>query len=736
MDNTSMDYTAMEDSAMEDTALDDTAMSTSGHDPPGVLGDAPMLLVSRRYGGALRRVVNATGRAMMAARLDDAARRFEASSVLLALVDARGAIEEGVVVLRTLAEPAKRRGAALVALVGRADAAALGRVHDAGATHVLASGGGIAALVAVLRSAERYGRRLSARGDAAAVAAAQVALTGGARWEWRRGAAHVELASPLAAMLGEQAEALQLSVKQALDRIDLSDREDFTRALMRLAHSATSGELSHRLTIAGVERTIAHHVRAHRDAHGRLTRLTGIVEDLDAVLAERRLSAHYDVLTGLANAAYARDWIDELVGGGSDYDPACIVLMLSLTRFDGINAAYGRAVADGLLQAVARRLRRIVGADRSEARVLARIAGAEFVVAFGGPVRLQEVTLAARRLGEAFENPFLVEGRVIHLATRMGVAVSENDGAGSETLLRRASAALARAKVGEPGSYEISDAAGEEDLFARAASLGDDLRAGIAADAFELLYQPQVDCVTNCIVGVEALVRWRHPTLGLLSAETLMEVAERAEVGRRLGEHILRKALAEATAWPAPLRRLRLAVNATADDLMAPDFVDRVLGAVHEAGFAPARLTIEATESGLMRDVTQAARALAGLRAHGVRVAIDDFGTGYSSLAYLSALPADYIKIDRSLIVDLVGSERDRVVVRGIVDIARRLELAVVAEGVETDEQRIGVVAVGCQAYQGFLCSRPVDGRALAGLVEAWNAAASVTEAEAEFADW
>jgi len=714
--------------------MDYAAMPNLGGVHQSVLGDAPLLLACERYASTLRRAVEATGRALTIVTPLDAARAFQASGALIAMVDARPASPRGFSTIRSLAELAERRGAALIGLVARDDPDALTRAHDAGATHVMTSGGGSAMLVATLCSAERYVRRLRSRGEAAAVASAQAALIGGARWEWRRGGPEVELSPALAAMIGQSGGALRLRVGAAFARLDPPDREDFARALARLARVGLSGELSHRMTIDGAARTIAHHVRAHRDAQGRLTRLTGIVEDLDAVLAERRLSAHFDTLTGLANAGFARDWIDQLVGGGSDYDPACIVLMLSLSRFDGINAAYGRSVADGLLQAVARRLRRVVGADKPEARVLARVAGAEFVVAFAGPVRLGEVTLAARRLGDAFEKPFTVEGRVIHLACRMGLAVSEADGAGADVLLRRASAALARAKAGEPNSFEVFGGAGHEDLLARAASLGDDLRAGMEAGAFELLYQPQVEAVGNRIVGVEALVRWRHPTLGLLSAETLMEVAERAEVGPRLGEHILRKALGEAVAWPEPLQRLRLAVNATADDLMTPDFAERVIRAVEETGFAPGRLTIEATESGLMRDIAAAARALSAIRRAGIRVAIDDFGTGYSSLAYLSALPADYLKVDKSLIVDLFGSPRDRVVVRGVVEIARTLELTVIAEGVETDEQRVAAAAAGCQLYQGFLCSRPVDGVVLAGLVHEWNAAAAA--ADAALGDW
>lgn len=678
----------------------------------------------------MRRAIERIGRALIIASPDEAGAIFQESSALIAFVDAREGSERVFKAIAVLGALAERRGAALVVLVKRHQPDALAAAHEAGATHILPSGGGPALLAATLRSADRYVRRLRAHGDAASVATARAALVGGARWEWRRGSPEVALSPALAEMLGGSADATRLRVAQAFGRLDPPDRSDFARALARLARVGLSGELSHRLTIDGAVRMIAHHVRAHRDTHGRLTRLTGIVEDLDAVLAERRLSARFDTLTGLANAGFARDWIDSIIGGAGNYDPACIVLMLSLSRFDGINAAYGREVADGLLQAVARRLRRVVGADKPEARVLARVAGAEFIVAFAGPVQLSDVTSAARRLGVIFDRPFLVDGRTIHLACRMGVALSEDDGAGADVLLRRASAALARAKEGEPGGFEVFGGTGEVDLLARAASLGDDLRAGIETDAFELVYQPQVESLSNRIVGVEALIRWRHPTLGLLSAETLMDVAERAEIGPRLGEHILRKALAEAVAWPDSLTRLRLSVNATADDLMAPDFADRVLRASSDSGFPPNRLTIEATESGLMRDIAQAARALTAIRAHGICVAIDDFGTGYSSLAYLSALPADYLKVDKSLIVDLFGSARDRVVVRGVVDIARSLDLRVVAEGVETDEQRVAAAAAGCQLYQGFLCSRPIAGDLLPDLVRDWNSAADAALAD------
>ncbi len=685
-------------------------------------GAPPVFLVSPRYREALRQAIEATGRGVAAVRrVEDAARRFEVSPTLVAIVDARGGLAVGLEAMRALAPLVERRGAALIAMVSRADAAALAEVHAAGATHFVVGGRGSGELAHTLRFAERYVRRLRARGDMGAVASAQAARGGGARWEWRRGSAQVELSPALAVLLGEPEGVLRLRLPEAFAHLDPGDRDDVARALGRLARGGISGELSHRMIVDGRVRMIAHHVRAHREADGRLARMTATVEDLDAALIERRLAVHFDVLTGLANADYARDWTEQLLSSASAYDPACILMLVSLTRFDGINAAYGRKVADGLLQAVARRLRRVVGADKPEARLLARMGGAEFALTMAGPVRLAEATVVARRLGVAFYQPFLVDGRVIHLACRIGIAVAGSDTPSADALMLNASAALSRAKEGEPNSFEVFADTNTGDFFARTASLGDDLRAAIDRDGFDLLYQPQVEIATNRICSVEALVRWRHPDLGLLPTETLMAVAERAEVGPRLGRYILAKALAEAVHWPDALSGLRMAVNVTADDMAARDFADRVLGAVAVSGFPAERLTIEVTESGLVRDAAHAARALDSLRAHGIRIAIDDFGTGYSSLAYLSTLPVDYLKVDKSLVTDLFGSARDRVVVRGVVDIARSLDLTVIAEGVETEAQRDAAGRAGCQLYQGYLCTRPLNGAALVELVREWD---------------
>jgi diguanylate cyclase (GGDEF)-like protein len=689
-------------------------------------GALPCLLVSVRHRSELVDVIAAAGRPVIAVRRpEDAARRFEQSQAMIAVVDARGSFDIGLETLQALSPAVEQRRGALVALVARSDAEQLDRVIAAGATHFAIQGPRHGELAHMLRLADRYVRRLAATGATAAIASAQAALASGARWEWRKGDNSVTISPGLARMLGERSGCSRLPLGELLDHVEEADREDLRRGLLRLLRGGLSGELTHRMVVDGRMHVIAHHVRATRNASGQLTGLSATVEDLDAVIMERRLSAHFDTLTGLANAAFAHEWIDQLLGGRSQCEPACIALMLALSRFDGINASYGRHVADALLQAVARRLRRTIGPGPGQDVMLARLGGAEFLVAWAGPITLSRVIDAAERLGGAFEKPFLVDGRMIHLASRIGIAVGESDLDGAGTLLRRASAALAQAKAGDPNSFEVYMSTTPDDLIHRMARLEDDLRQAIDDDNLELLFQPVVDLASNRIVGVEALTRWHHPMLGQLPAETLMGVAESAQLTLQLGSHILGKAIAEARRWPRALGALRLSVNVAAEDMAVADFAQRVLRVLNRHDFEPARLTIEVTESGLMRDVEHAARVLADLRSAGVRVAIDDFGTGYSSLAYLKALPLDYLKIDKQLLGGGEAGTRERVVLGGVIEMAHSLGLTVVAEGVETEAQRLALRRDGCDFYQGFLCSPPLASSRLAALVEEWNEAAA-----------
>lgn len=244
-----------------------------------------------------------------------------------------------------------------------------------------------------------------------------------------------------------------------------------------------------------------------------------------------------------------------------------------------------------------------------------------------------------------------------------------------------------------------------------------DLVKAMADKEVEILFQPQVEAQSGLIVGAEALARWHHPEEGELGADTLFQLATRTNCLAELSEHVQRRAVAAAATWPSALCNLRLSVNIIAADTMRPDFAESFLSMVRESGFDPNRLTIEVTETELIENLDAAAGLLARLREEGVSVALDDFGTGYSSLLYLKALPLDALKIDKRLTEDISGSGRDRIVVRSVIGMARALGLQVIAEGVETEEQRMLLVHEGCDLYQGYLCSPPVESAELAGLI-------------------
>ncbi len=391
-------------------------------------------------------------------------------------------------------------------------------------------------------------------------------------------------------------------------------------------------------------------------------------------------------------------------------DGAVSAIVIALTRFEFVNAAFGRDAGDELMAATRARIERWAHKAFNGRAVIARRGGAEFVVLAqsGGAA----IASAVEALEAELARPFEVEGAAVNLGSRVGLAEAVT-GEGATALLRRAREALGAARSSDGATTHVADV--DSAAIDRLAA---DLHHAFERDEIGVVFQPQV-AMAGSIVGVEALARWRHPELGALGADQLFAAAERADLGIALSDHIQRVALERAAAWPAALERLRLSINVTAADLARQGFTTAFLDRVEASGFARARVTVEIVETGLMADLDRAAAILARLRGAGCRIAIDDFGTGYSSLAYLKALPIDYLKIDRSLTRDITGSDRDRVIVRGVIAIARSLGLETIAEGVETEDERALLASDGCDLYQGFLCSEPVASEGLADLVAA-----------------
>ncbi len=671
------------------------------------VGAAPLFILSFRHRDELIAAAERTGWQLIAARrADNAESRFIASGASVAVVDARGALPEGREAVRILADACEANAAALVVLLSRTDEAALDALHAAGATHFLVSPFSEQQLLQTLNFARRHAERVGGRrpfraGEPGGPAA-------GASWRWEPGSSTVELSPALARKVGLGEEpGGRAPLIELFRKLGPEGRRAARGAVDRLLATGQSTAFAHEdhETEGG---RLAHHLRVDEEKGGVVGR-TEAIAPLEGPAWQSR-----DPMTGARDARAARAWIEHQLAVPAEAPPSLVLILLSVSRFDTINAAFGRSTGDAVLQAAARRIERLVDAD-GRRRLVARVAGAEFAVLLASPTSLNEGRFLAGQLVEAIGRPFLSGDHVITLGSRAGVVASE-PGDDSAALLRRGSAALAEAKSGEGGPVWVLDSEAAQD-GARGDQLEVDLRRALDKDEIEILFQPQVSIASRRIVGVEALARWRHPQFGELGAATLFGVADRSDYLVQLSDHVQRKAIAAAAAWPEALAGLRLAVNVTAADIVRPGFADSFLALVAESGFDAARLTVEVTESGLIEDLASAAALLGRLRAGGLRVAIDDFGTGYSSLAYLKALPLDYLKIDKRLSEDITGSARDQVVIRSVIEMARSLGLEVIAEGVETEEQLALLAREGCTLYQGFLCAPPLETDALAALV-------------------
>ncbi|EQB30053.1 hypothetical protein M529_21610 [Sphingobium ummariense RL-3] len=419
-------------------------------------------------------------------------------------------------------------------------------------------------------------------------------------------------------------------------------------------------------------------------------------------------AANRDYLTGLRSRRAALGWLDRNAGTGTT------VLLLSISQFDRMNAAYGQMVGDALLGRIARRIERLAE-DVTPAALIARIGGTEFLVGLTGEAAAGErATFLARQLIAAIGRPFSAGDHLIRLTARCGIAQSRPEDDGAE-LIRRAGAALVDARRGGGEGIRILSAE-RRSRQVDADQLETDLRLALDRGEIGIVFQPQYPVHQERISGVEALARWNHPQYGPLGAGMLFATAERSDYMLPLSAHIQAEALRQAARWPAGMGNLRLSINVTAADIAQPSFLADFLALVDGSGFPRARLTVEITESGLIEDVAGAAALLTALRSEGLAVAIDDFGTGYSSLAYLKNLPLDYLKIDSGLAQDIAGTARDRIIVRGVIHMAKSLGLKVIAEGVETEEQLDLLAREGCDFYQGFLRSAGISSAELVDL--------------------
>ena len=448
-----------------------------------------------------------------------------------------------------------------------------------------------------------------------------------------------------------------------------------------------------------------------------------IVRDVsDRRAAEERIAflARHDPLTNLPNRSVLRERAEEALRH-ADRGGALALLSIDLDHFQAVNDQYGHAIGGALLCWVAQRL---AGAMR-ETDAVARLDGDGFGILQTGLERPEDAGKLAERLLGVLAAPFLTDARPVTLAASVGIAVAPADGREFETLLQKSETALLRCKQEGRGAWRFFEPRMEARRgMVQALTL--DLRRALAANEFELFYQALVALDDRRITGFEALLRWRHPTRGLVSPAEFIPIAEDSGLIVPIGAWVLRQACAEATRWP---RQIGVAVNLSPVQLRSPALARTVRAALEASGLAADRLDVEITESVLLHEDEGTLATLRGLREMGVRISMDDFGTGYSSLRYLRSFPFDKIKLDQSFVRDLSGGPEAMVIVRAVAGLGRSLGIATLAEGVETEEQLERLRAAGYAEAQGYFFNRPGPSRAIAGLLAANRAAVAPKEA-------
>ena len=434
-------------------------------------------------------------------------------------------------------------------------------------------------------------------------------------------------------------------------------------------------------------------------------------EILERQLAEEKVNrmAYYDSLTNLPNPTLFRDRFTHELGRSSGNKKLSAVIFLALDRFKNINDTLGHSVGDEILRDFAKRLVNCI----RKTDTAAYFGSNEFALLANEVEGVEDCAKIVQKIRNALIPPFLCGGQELYLTASFGISLPPNDGDNSQTLIKNASIALYRARQSGGDNYQFYTPHMHERAL-KSLSLENSMRRGLENKEFFLQFQPQICAKTGKITGTEALVRWQHPELGLVSPLDFIPIAEETGLIMPLGEWILETACRQNAAWQSDgFPNLRIAVNLSLRQFQQNDLIEIINRVLTDSKLDPQYLELELTESVLMNNTEQAIETLQKLRNLGIKISIDDFGCGYSSLSYLKILPIDVLKIDQAFVRDIAASPNDAAIVKTIITLANNLHLQTIAEGIETEEQSTILSDLECDELQGYLFSKPLRADAL-----------------------
>jgi len=451
-----------------------------------------------------------------------------------------------------------------------------------------------------------------------------------------------------------------------------------------------------------------------RDEQGKIINIVRYAQDItqrkkaeDELREQKNIldhQAHHDALTGLPNRVLFNDRLEQAIEKAKRSKTNMALLFIDLDHFKEINDSLGHEVGDKILKEVTKKLKETI----REEDTLARLGGDEFTIVLEDLVQGHDASVLAQKLLKVLSEPIVIEDHELYVSCSIGISLYPDDGTSAQNLLKYADSAMYKAKENGRDSFQFYSAEMTELAFKRVV-METALRSAIQNREFIVYYQPQVDATNNKLIGMEALVRWQHPTMGLVAPNNFIPLAETTGLIVELDRLVMEMAMSQIAQWyKKGLNPGVLAMNLAVKQLKRKDFIEMFKSLIEEIKCKPEWLELEVTESQIMTDPDEAVIILKQISDLGVELAVDDFGTGYSSLSYLKKLPIDKLKIDQSFVKDLPDDDEDAGITKAVIALANSLNLKIIAEGVERKEQKDFLVEHGCKDIQGYYYSKPV----------------------------